>query len=271
MDEPFKRINFFKGFFTTAKDWNDAQDYHVKKRAFHNQFFHTPGVARGLTVHAIADGTAVSIEPGYAIDGRGQDLYLPDRQERQFIPQKYTPRKYVYVVIKYQDEPVDPRPGGNAYIREYPTVDITQDVPDNKDIIELARINFEEVNAVRDALDPNDPKPNEIDTRYTRKAGSRARLADFGELVLEGMKSLVPSTEPGPSANDPSELIESIDYRGGHGGHRFYLVSAYPSKKGPIHWRIESVIEGGRIKYMLYFKNWSGDEEDVFYHVYRLS
>ncbi|MBL0219042.1 MAG: hypothetical protein IPQ07_34885 [Myxococcales bacterium] len=28
----FKRINFFKGFLTTEKDWNDAEKYHIDKR-----------------------------------------------------------------------------------------------------------------------------------------------------------------------------------------------------------------------------------------------
>ena len=28
----FKRINFFKGFLTTEKDWNDAERDHIDKR-----------------------------------------------------------------------------------------------------------------------------------------------------------------------------------------------------------------------------------------------
>ncbi len=31
----FKRINFFKGFLTTEKDWNDAERYHIDKRRLH--------------------------------------------------------------------------------------------------------------------------------------------------------------------------------------------------------------------------------------------
>ena len=31
----FKRLNFFKGFFTTAEDWEQGQHYHVEKRKLH--------------------------------------------------------------------------------------------------------------------------------------------------------------------------------------------------------------------------------------------
>lgn len=35
MKEGFKRINFFKGFFTQAEDWQSAQEYHLEKRRIH--------------------------------------------------------------------------------------------------------------------------------------------------------------------------------------------------------------------------------------------
>ncbi len=43
----FKRINFFKGFLTTEKDWNEAEAYHVEKRKLHNRLLHAPGVVGG--------------------------------------------------------------------------------------------------------------------------------------------------------------------------------------------------------------------------------
>ena len=46
-EAPFKRINFFKGFLTTEKDWNNAERYHVEKRKLHNRMFHAPGVVNG--------------------------------------------------------------------------------------------------------------------------------------------------------------------------------------------------------------------------------
>src|SRR3569833_2958823 len=79
----FKRINFFKGFLTTEKDWNDAARYHIDKRRLHNRMLHSPGVVNGyqgdLRVKARARGDlAVAVQPGYAIDGMGIDLMIFD-------------------------------------------------------------------------------------------------------------------------------------------------------------------------------------------------
>ena len=64
----FKRINFFKGFFTQAEDWQSAQEYHIEKRKIHNRFLHIPGIVYGcldnLNVTATEDGTALYIGPG---------------------------------------------------------------------------------------------------------------------------------------------------------------------------------------------------------------
>ena len=43
----FKRINFFKGFLTTEKDWNDAERYHIDKRRLHARMLHSPGIVFG--------------------------------------------------------------------------------------------------------------------------------------------------------------------------------------------------------------------------------
>ena len=42
----FKRLNFFTGFFTNARDWNEGQDYHIEKRRLHNRSLHSPGVIK---------------------------------------------------------------------------------------------------------------------------------------------------------------------------------------------------------------------------------
>lgn len=44
MDTAFQRLNFFTGFFTTADDWNQGQEYHLEKRKLHNRGLHTAGV-----------------------------------------------------------------------------------------------------------------------------------------------------------------------------------------------------------------------------------
>ena len=47
----FKRINFFKGFLTTEKDWNEAEKYHIDKRMLHNRMLHAPGSDRWYIVY----------------------------------------------------------------------------------------------------------------------------------------------------------------------------------------------------------------------------
>ena len=79
----FKRINFFKGFLTTEKDWNDAERYHIDKRRLHNRMLHSAGIVNGyagdLKVTARARGDlSVQVQPGYAIDGVGNDLMIFD-------------------------------------------------------------------------------------------------------------------------------------------------------------------------------------------------
>ena len=46
----FKRINFFKGFLTTEKDWNDAERYHIDKRRLHNRMLHSAGIVHGYAM-----------------------------------------------------------------------------------------------------------------------------------------------------------------------------------------------------------------------------
>jgi hypothetical protein len=52
----FKRLNFFTGFFTTANDWTEGQQYHLEKQKLHNLGLHTPGVVRGV-------GQELQVEP----------------------------------------------------------------------------------------------------------------------------------------------------------------------------------------------------------------
>ena len=57
MNEDFKRINYFKGFFVQAEDLQQAETYHIEKLRLHNRCLHTPGVVAdclgGLAVTAV--------------------------------------------------------------------------------------------------------------------------------------------------------------------------------------------------------------------------
>ena len=108
----FKRINFFKGFLTTEKDWNDAERYHIDKRRLHNRMLHSPGIVFGysgdLRVTARARGDlSVEVQPGYAIDGMGNDLMIQDATIRNISLEEFRLPQTIYIVLRYYEELTD--------------------------------------------------------------------------------------------------------------------------------------------------------------------
>jgi len=76
MTEPteFRRLKYFTGLFTTARDWEAEQKYHLEKLKLHNKRLHTPGIIRGegeeLNVVATG-GLKLQVKPGAAVDSAG--------------------------------------------------------------------------------------------------------------------------------------------------------------------------------------------------------
>jgi hypothetical protein len=187
----FKRINFFKGFLTTEHDWNDAERYHTEKRKLHNRLLHAPGIVPGyageLRVVARARGDlSIEIQPGYAIDGQGNDLLLWDTQIKTLVPEEYKLPQTLYVVLRYVEELTDfiaykenLEYKGHRRVLEGCKVEISQTEPDLRQEVELARILLEKnATRIRDARDPLDPKPNEIDLRFAPRAGASGSFFD---------------------------------------------------------------------------------------------
>jgi len=195
----FKRINFFKGFLTTEKDWNDAERYHIDKRRLHNRMLHSAGIVYGyagdLKVNARARGDlSVEVQPGYAVDGMGNDLMIFDATIRNINLEEFRLPQTVYVVLRYYEELTDfiaykenLEYKGHRRVLESCRVELSQTEPDILREVELARIYLEKgVQRVRDARDPADPKPNEIDLRYTPRGGlSGSQLPPHLRLRLE--------------------------------------------------------------------------------------
>jgi hypothetical protein len=195
----FKRINFFKGFLTTEKDWNDAERYHIDKRRLHNRMLHSAGIVYGyagdLRVTARARGDlSVEVQPGYAIDGMGNDLMIFDAAIRNINLEEFRLPQTIYVVLRYYEELTDfiaykenLEYKGHRRVLESCRVELSQTEPDIMREVELARIYVEKgVQRIRDARDPADPKPNEIDMRYTPRGGlSGSTLPPHLRLRLE--------------------------------------------------------------------------------------
>ena len=180
----YKRINFFEGFFTTDVDWNDAEAYHLDKRRLHNRVLHTPGVVPiiggGLRAGSRGKGDlSFEVSPGYAIDGRGNELVLRDPAVKVIEAEKLKLPQTVFIAIKYYEEPTDfiaykenPRFKGHRRIEEKVKIEVMAREPDGTEALELGRIRLEEgVREIRDALDPRVPGPGEIDVRFMPVAG----------------------------------------------------------------------------------------------------
>ncbi|MCA9673936.1 MAG: hypothetical protein H6708_11545 [Kofleriaceae bacterium] len=200
-EQGYKRINFFKGFLTTEKDWNDAEKYHIDKRMLHNRVLHAPGVVFGyggeLRVGARARGDlSVEIQNGCAIDGEGHDLVLFDAAIKNINPEEFRLPQTIYVVARYYEELTDfiaykenLEYKGHRRVMEGCKIELSQTEPDINREIELARIYLEKgANRVRDARDPADPRANEIDLRFVPHAGvAGSFLAPSLRLRMENL------------------------------------------------------------------------------------
>jgi hypothetical protein len=158
MAEIFQRINFFKGLFMKTEDWQKEQQYHMEKQRFHNKYLHTPGVVddclERLCVTVSDTGNKLIIAPGYAIDGEGRDLYVPEPKEIDIQDlQSFNPPTTIYITIRYsenfqdkdkRENETNPMYSGYAYVSEDPQVEITDREPDNYNSIELARVRLSE-------------------------------------------------------------------------------------------------------------------------------
>lgn len=195
---PYKRINFFKGFLTTEQDWNDAERYHVEKRKLHNRAFHAPGVVPGqgdeLRVTSRGRGDlSVEIGSGYAIDGQGNDIIVPEKQIKTINPADFKLPQTIYVVLRYIEELTDFIAykenldyQGHRRIEEGYKIELSIVEPEIDHEVELARVYLEKgAKRVTDARDPFAPGPNEIDLRFVPQAGiAGARISPILKLRL---------------------------------------------------------------------------------------
>jgi len=80
-----KRSRFFSGRLLNADDFTEEQDYHLEKHGRDPQTMRGAGVVEGLRVTIEADGTTLTIEPGFAVDAAGQELCI-DRAISVAVP-----------------------------------------------------------------------------------------------------------------------------------------------------------------------------------------
>lgn len=276
----FQRLNFFTGLFTTADDWRREQAYHLHKHRLHNRGFHTPGVVLGegenLAV-TVTDEGKVLVLPGYAIDGRGRDLYLaepialdlPSGAEKS-VAQEAAQR---YVAISFAEKHRDPRTdnlnpqySGDAFIEERPTLEWTSEPPNNQDQVELARATWK----IGQRL-----TKDQIDTSHVCYAGADRPAA----LVKAAEIDLNPSEGGSKSVGDEVRVL--IKSHGQPQGARgvVYMANVFPidatsprDSDPHIISRIESTLtQAKEVAYHLVMVNVGKSKVRVRFEVYRLN
>ena len=195
----FKRLNFFKGLVTYYTDWIDNETYRLDKHRWHNMRCHGPGVVTGYEGELVVTGRgdlSIEVQPGCAIDGSGHELILWDTQIKQVRTDGLKLPQTVYVVARYTEELSDfisykqnLAVRGHRRVLEGCEVDVTPLLPNIAKEVELARILLDkDVRALTDAVDPQAPKPNEIDLRYVLRAGRAGPGVDASmQLALTSM------------------------------------------------------------------------------------
>jgi len=186
--DEFKRLNFFNGFFTTADDWNDGEQYHIAKRQLHNRALHTPGILRGqgdeLQVTALG-GLKVRVKSGAALDGCGNIISVAHETDLD-LGKDGPPAaaQTLYLYVQFGEEAADcyinaedPEFSGYRRMWERPAVNVMLSAPDNVQRLELARVRLTAgASVVTDPDNPEQPGANEIDGTQRPLAGSIGAL-----------------------------------------------------------------------------------------------
>lgn len=101
-----KRPNYFNGKLMTADDFQAEQDYQRDMRWLHNRMLHGYGIVVGLEVgmeEAANGATQITVSPGYALDGWGREIVLPEPVSI-FLPGD---RHDLIIYIKYTEQTDD--------------------------------------------------------------------------------------------------------------------------------------------------------------------
>lgn len=273
-------MNFFKGLFTTAEDWQSEQHYHIGKRKLHNRCLHTPGVVAGegdeLRVVPSETGNII-VQPGYAVDRHGHDLYLAEPKEFSIRPEANATENEmeVFVFISFAEQKADPRNNhlspdlsDHAFVLESPVVGWTKQAPDNREKIELARFKWQVGRRITS---------DQIDTGHVRYAGA-AQPASLIKSDYVGLNPSPPDKGMQFDLGDTRVIVQSFkDISLALGA--IYTANVIPvevtgaiAQDPRIIWRIESSINAANeVAYFLVLKNIGTVKVKAKYEIYRLN
>jgi hypothetical protein len=130
---PFQKLvrpTYFYGKLLSAEDFTQEQQYFLDRMRRQNRFLHGWGIVAGLNV-SLDGGSNLVVEPGLAIDCRGNELVLDTRE----ILSTAALKGPHYVVLRYEEIPVDEKPaieGDSRFsaVRESARVELLRDNPE---------------------------------------------------------------------------------------------------------------------------------------------
>jgi hypothetical protein len=103
LEVPFDRVTYREGQLLAALDLQDDKRRNDRLRWMHVRYLHdTWGIALGFEVRKKADGAAVIVGPGYAVDSRGRDILLSSAMEIP-VPSLAGPATIV-LMVSFQDD-----------------------------------------------------------------------------------------------------------------------------------------------------------------------
>ena len=76
--DPYKRVNYENGLVLGVDEFRQEELYHFEKRRLHNRSLHGYGTVCGLRIYA--NGPRIKVEPGIAVNPKGQEIRVPQAQ-----------------------------------------------------------------------------------------------------------------------------------------------------------------------------------------------
>ena len=259
----FKRLRFFDGFFTRAKDWDAEQQYHIEKRRLHNQLCHHHGIVSGLHVsRAIEHGLfSIKIIPGVAVDGLGREIILtetffyviPEDLVRRLVSLK---KKKVYIGIEYKERDIEPQISRAYPQYQKPTrteegfkISSYEQKPIKPEIVELCEVGIKKEGITR-----------------IREGG--AKLSGPGVMGLIKERDNIKEGEKQLDAGNEEESL-FIGQKHVKSPARFYLIDVFPKTPSlVIRWSVQVTLMNDIVSYYLIIKNIEKRKGMVGYRVY---
>ena len=212
-----RKLLWRKYLFIGRTEGETEQGYWNGKRKKHLAREHTEGIVDGVEVTETSPPSlSVQVGAGRAVDNLGNDPEVESVQEldlASLIPGSGTVT--VYVTLAYTETEVEPyfvdETGDyqNKYIQDGSLVEVTT-VPPMDPVLELARVELAAGAAqITDAVDPQNPQPNEIDLRYRKRSGMVSlALSDLSDVSPDEAAAF--NNMNAPSISNPVATVQDV-------------------------------------------------------------